>query len=179
MPKRVDLTGQQFGRLTVLEYAGSIGRYGYWYCECDCGDWSLVNTSNLKSGNSQSCGCLQKEQASERGKSAIRHGGKRNGKATAEYAAWDRIRNQGTTPVPFEWNDFSQFFKDVGWKPSPEHQLARHDNRIPHSKENTYWRDPNAEDPRTYEPSPSIGLRGVRASAEAERSREATAAAVH
>ena len=188
MPKRVDLTGQQFGRLTVLEEAGQlpIGKdqklRWFWYCDCSCGGMALATSGDLKSGRVATCQACAKERRVAHGKelaeSNIRHGGRRRDKTSPEYSAWHNVR-QSDQVMPPEWDDFQQFFKDVGWKPSPEHQLARHDNRRPHSKENTYWRDPNAEDLRSYEPNPSLGLRGVRASAATTRSREATAAAVH
>lgn len=58
---RVNLIGEKFGRLTVQEWAGN----GKWKCLCECGNIILVQTDNLKSGNTKSCGCYQKEQASK------------------------------------------------------------------------------------------------------------------
>lgn len=70
MSKFIDLTGQKFGRLTVLEFAGykrrSDGRNnGWWKCVCDCKKVSLATTANLTSGAVQSCGCLMRERARE------------------------------------------------------------------------------------------------------------------
>ena len=58
---RVDLTNKKFGRLTPQYYI----KGGKWHCICDCGKELDVNTRNLNSGHTQSCGCLQKEKASE------------------------------------------------------------------------------------------------------------------
>lgn len=58
---RVDITGKQFGRLTVSHYVGD----GQWECECECGNRVVVRTYNLNSGNTKSCGCLQKDRTSE------------------------------------------------------------------------------------------------------------------
>ena len=58
---RVDITGKQFGRLTVSHYVGD----GQWECKCECGNRVVVRTYNLNSGNTKSCGCLQKDKASE------------------------------------------------------------------------------------------------------------------
>ena len=58
---RVDITGKQFGRLTVSHYVGD----GQWECECECGSRVVVRTYNLNSGNTKSCGCLQKDRTSE------------------------------------------------------------------------------------------------------------------
>lgn len=60
-PPRTKLYGQIFGRLTVLDWEGN----GKWRCLCECGNEILVQTDNLKSGNTKSCGCLQKDRTSE------------------------------------------------------------------------------------------------------------------
>ena len=63
MPKHIEMVGQRFGRLTVLEYAGTNKhRKGMWLCECDCGNITPpVVGANLKSGSTKSCGCLRDE----------------------------------------------------------------------------------------------------------------------
>lgn len=54
--------GQRFTRLVVLARGeNSPAGKARWVCQCDCGNHSLVDTNSLKSGNSKSCGCLQKE----------------------------------------------------------------------------------------------------------------------
>ena len=57
----VDMTGQVFGKLTVLHREGSdeIGRYALWQCQCECGLMTTVQGKNLRSGHSHSCGCLR------------------------------------------------------------------------------------------------------------------------
>lgn len=52
--KRIDLTGQKFGKLTVIKYVGGSKHL----CKCDCGNESIVFTSNLKRNHTKSCGCL-------------------------------------------------------------------------------------------------------------------------
>ena len=56
----IDLTGQRFGRLSVLKRARDL-RKGVpsWLCECDCGKETVVTGSNLRGGVTKSCGCLQ------------------------------------------------------------------------------------------------------------------------
>lgn len=56
-----NLVGRKFGRLAVLEYAGSSS----WRCRCDCGNECIVATGHLTDGHTQSCGCLQREATSE------------------------------------------------------------------------------------------------------------------
>lgn len=59
---RKDLTGQRFGRLTVLEFVSNEYSKSYWRCQCDCGNEIIASGSNLKSENVQSCGCKQQEK---------------------------------------------------------------------------------------------------------------------
>ena len=59
MGKIKDLTGQKFGRLTVLGNNGDKK-----ICLCDCGKICNVLTNHLSIGHTQSCGCLQKERSS-------------------------------------------------------------------------------------------------------------------
>lgn len=60
-PPRKNLLNQQFGRLTPIEWEGD----GKWKCKCECGNTVSVITYNLLNGNTQSCGCLQKQRTSE------------------------------------------------------------------------------------------------------------------
>lgn len=56
-----DLTGQKFGKWTVLERGSNQGKTTCWVCKCDCGTIKEVRSSSLKDGISKSCGCLDKE----------------------------------------------------------------------------------------------------------------------
>lgn len=64
-----DLLGQRFGRLVVVEQVerpeGRTTKGLWWKCECDCGNTHVVVGAWLRNGNTQSCGCLQREQASK------------------------------------------------------------------------------------------------------------------
>lgn len=64
--KQNDLTGKRFGRLYVCDLIGKNGRNSVYLCKCDCGNYTEVFQSNLTQGKSTSCGCYQKESASER-----------------------------------------------------------------------------------------------------------------
>lgn len=63
MPKRIDLTGRKFGRLTAVEMTDKRDRKGsiYWKCRCDCGRETFVTSDVLRRGAVKSCGCLQRE----------------------------------------------------------------------------------------------------------------------
>ena len=61
MPPLIDLTGQTFGWLTVIERAHNRGPTTCWDCRCRCGQFVTARYPNLRSGRSRSCGCLMKE----------------------------------------------------------------------------------------------------------------------
>lgn len=56
--KKLDLTGQQFGKLTVLSPAENVGGRTAWLCQCSCGKQIVIKTCHLRAGHTQSCGCL-------------------------------------------------------------------------------------------------------------------------
>lgn len=70
MGRFIDLTGQSFGRLTVLHRGEKVehGRSIKWLCLCECGNYCWVTSNSLRTGNSKSCGCLKKEKSAESGK---------------------------------------------------------------------------------------------------------------
>lgn len=58
----IDITGQKFGRLTVIGRAKSEdGGRTKWDCKCDCGSKVVVVGYSLKNGNTSSCGCFSRE----------------------------------------------------------------------------------------------------------------------
>lgn len=65
MSKILDLTGQKFGRLKVLQFIEIRKHHSYWLCKCNCGNITEVSNSSLRSGKVKSCGCLRKETAKE------------------------------------------------------------------------------------------------------------------
>lgn len=95
MPKKLDLTNQKFGRLTVLEPAPNHGKRTAWKCLCDCGKELEVLTESLRGKNTQSCGCLQVEAARKNGLTQLKDlTGKRFGLLTViEYAGSGRGRS--------------------------------------------------------------------------------------
>ena len=125
MPKRIDLIGQRFGRLTVVEELPAPQKsYScrLFVCECDCGAITHpIDGRNLVRGHTTSCGCQRKERVKEANST---HGMK----GTSIYTTWinmkDRCYNQnhrcykhyggrGIT-VCKEWKDsFQEFFNYV------------------------------------------------------------------
>lgn len=68
-PRRKNLSGRRFGRLTVIKFSHCVldrrykypGQSAYWLCGCVCGNQKIVKASYLLNGTTKSCGCLRKE----------------------------------------------------------------------------------------------------------------------
>lgn len=68
MSKRLELTGQRFGKLIVKSFFDIQHRNTRWLCDCDCGNETVVVGAALKYGDTKSCGCLRDETTSKRSK---------------------------------------------------------------------------------------------------------------
>ena len=67
--KRLNITDQIYGRLLVLVidwYRTNLTGRTYWFCQCECNTIISVYLANLRSGDIKSCGCYNREKASER-----------------------------------------------------------------------------------------------------------------
>ena len=84
---RQDLTGQRFGRLTVIEFVPTEDRRTHWKCLCDCGKEKITLAYLLKEGGTVSCGCQRKETPSLKFKT---HGGTK----TKLYRVWCAMKNR-------------------------------------------------------------------------------------
>jgi hypothetical protein len=54
-----DITGQKFGKLTVISYSETRNKKPFWLCRCDCGKEKIMKGSSLKNGSAASCGCAR------------------------------------------------------------------------------------------------------------------------
>lgn len=76
MPAKIDMIDKKFNRLTVLSesVADSHGQITY-TCRCECGNIvEGIRGRDLRSGNTKSCGCLNKEKYVERiNKNTVNH----------------------------------------------------------------------------------------------------------
>ena len=100
MPKIKDLTGQRFGRLTVKGFSQKDRHNkGHWVCLCDCGNVVDVETHQLKSGKTKSCGCLKSEKTRERVKT---HGDT----GSRLYWVWAAIIQRCTNPANAAYNNY-------------------------------------------------------------------------
>jgi hypothetical protein len=71
----IDLKGRRFGRLLVIEKANRPStlkdRNQYWLCKCDCGNEKIIRSHSLLNDLTISCGCYNREKASEMAKKQI------------------------------------------------------------------------------------------------------------
>jgi hypothetical protein len=60
MSKLIDITGQKFGKLTVIKIAKNKNGRVYWECKCDCGNpiQQIIESYPLRHGQTKSCGCI-------------------------------------------------------------------------------------------------------------------------
>ena len=147
-----DITGNRYGRLTVLSYAGSIPSYmgsqsrvSAWNCQCDCGKTLTSITSRLKNGNTKSCGCLFSDVIKV---VSVTHGKARSPTYRSWSNMWARCTNKKLKEykhyggrgisVCDEWRDFAVFLSDMGEKPL-NHSIDRIDNDKDYSPDNCKW----------------------------------------
>ncbi|MBD5153088.1 MAG: hypothetical protein HDT16_11700 [Oscillibacter sp.] len=63
MSRLIDLTGQRFGRLTVVSRAeNDNGGHATWNCICECGNTTSFSGQELRKGRTKSCGCWKRER---------------------------------------------------------------------------------------------------------------------
>lgn len=116
----IDLTGKKFGKLTVIQRDGTIGKHTAWLCVCECGNTKKIRSDHLIHHSTISCGCYEK-QARERG-NHLKHGdsnsrlfeiwcGMKKRCFNPNCKAYQNYGGRGIT-VCEEWkNDFSEFKK--------------------------------------------------------------------
>lgn len=108
MGKLIDLTGQRFGRLTVIKRVGldSTGKNSTWLCRCDCGVEKVISRVSLVRGGSRSCGCLNSQESKQRIK--MLHDVHRDEYPKIERLSriWRKMRNRCLNPNNSSFKDY-------------------------------------------------------------------------
>lgn len=149
-----DLSGIRFGRLVVVSFEERIGKVVWWKCICDCGIVKVARGYTLRSGDTQSCGCLQKERTSlaskTHGMSDSQFASKWSGMKTRVLNKKEKgYRHYGGRGISIEerWLKFENFKEDM-YQEYVEHvnkfganntTLERKDVDSGYSKDNCRW----------------------------------------
>lgn len=145
---RDKMLGERYGKGVATELAG-FNQHGQALvkCLCDCGNTFVARAKDLKSGNTTSCGCWQKEAAA---KATTTHGMS----STAEYDARENMLHRCYYPkakgyenyggrgikVCDRWqNSFEAFYEDVGPKPGKGYHLHRKSRNDDYGPDTTAW----------------------------------------
>lgn len=147
MTRFIDLSGQRFGMLTVQQCAPSESRT-YWKCRCDCGNGKIVESGNLKSGHTASCGCK-----------TLKHGHGSPKWRSPEFRSWSAMRERCNCPtargyadyggrgitICARWRDFKKFLQDMGPRPSAAHTIDRKNTNGNYDPDNCHWATPKQQ----------------------------------
>lgn len=150
------IVGQRYGRLRVLAAAPRRGHNPAWFCRCDCGTATVAIASNLRGGNTQSCGCYHAEVTS-----AVKtiHGRCKSTEYTSHQAMMARCYSSANIGfrlyggrgivVCDRWrlgedgkSGFQCFLADMGQKPTARHSLDRINVNGNYQPDNCRWATP-------------------------------------
>src|SRR5262252_3684827 len=108
MGKVIDLVGQRFGRLVVIESAGiGADRSMRWRCLCDCGNETTTTGKALRAGATRSCGCLQKDAIrATQARTLFKHGHTIKGLQSLTYHSWQAMKQRCYNPAAAHFEDY-------------------------------------------------------------------------
>jgi hypothetical protein len=145
-----DLQGMKFSRLTALGYAGQKHHSNYWFCRCECGNITKVQSSSLAKFYIKSCGCLIKDSHQtplSKLKSAYHseYISYKSAKSRCENPNNPYYRCYGARGIKFCFKDFFEFLNCVGKKPDKTYTIDRINVNGDYSPENIRWSTPKQQ----------------------------------
>jgi hypothetical protein len=162
----INILGQSFNGLTVLEYRGRHKKKDLWLCLCSCDKRFVTDSYAIRSGHAKSCGCRRVDNLTGN-TLGLRHGLCKTPEWRSWYAMVSRCtdstngsyRRYGAVGITVcdRWlgdNGFASFLADMGHKPTPKHTIDRIENAKGYSPENCRWADiiQQANNTRTNRP---------------------------
>jgi hypothetical protein len=145
-----DIEGKTYGSLVVIGRATeAIRKDAWWVCECVCKNIIVTSYSHLHSGHTSSCGCMNARRLEGDQKAQYKHGMRQS----KEYQIWTNMKTRCYNPrssrwehygargisVCERWQDFENFYEDMGNRPSPEHSIDRIDVNGNYEPSNVRW----------------------------------------
>ncbi len=152
----IDITGETYGKWTVLRYAGKVGAYRLngWLCRCECGNEAVIPLGNLRSGASQSCVDCGRTRTR---KAHCSHGDTIGKTQTPEYRAFANAKTRCQNPkteryhlyggrgIEFRFESFDAFLAELGRRPAAGYSVNRIDNDGHYEPGNVEWATATAQ----------------------------------
>lgn len=149
MSRVKDLTGNRYGHLLVIEYAGIFNKNANihaWLCKCDCGNIKRISGANLKTGVSISCGCIKRQSERKDGHGLTNskiYNSWRGMKERCDNPKNKRYSSYGGRGITYDekWKTFKGFYEDMGSSHKEGLELDRIDVDGNYDKDNCRWVD--------------------------------------